>query len=168
MSYTDEQKIEHITELQRYLHGIDMKRGRQPGVIPDGIYGENTKAAVSEFQRDHRLPVTGETDTVTWDEVVKEYLHLRGSEPREFRVFPSADFVSHNGSKGMIVWIIQLIIAELADRYDNIRKVTVNGEYTDDTAESVKQFQVIYGQPCTGDVDLNTWNLLIAVWEQQS
>ena len=32
--------------------------GQSPSVVPDGIYGPNTTAAVTAFQRRHGLPVT--------------------------------------------------------------------------------------------------------------
>ena len=60
--YTDEQKKSHIMELQRYLHGLNMHKGNEPAVIPDGVYGERTTAAVSLFQRENGIPVTGKTD----------------------------------------------------------------------------------------------------------
>lgn len=38
-------------------------------VIPDGVYEEQTMAAVMAFQKDHGLPVTGITDQATWDAI---------------------------------------------------------------------------------------------------
>ncbi|MBO5701655.1 MAG: peptidoglycan-binding protein [Clostridia bacterium] len=39
----------------------------------DGIYGPETRDAVSELQARYLLPVTGETDKLTWNAVVRLY-----------------------------------------------------------------------------------------------
>ena len=166
MPYTEQQKKQHITELQRYLHGIDMSRGKLPAVIPDGIYGEITKSAVSEFQREHGLSATGETDTATWDEIVKEYLSIN-TEPRELAVFPSPDYICKAGCSGMIVSVIQLILFDLSRSYDNLKKIDVTGEYTPETTSAVKIFQEKSGLPDTGEVDSATWNMLVSSSEHK-
>lgn len=39
----------------------------------DGIYGTETRDAISELQARYLLPVTGETDKLTWNAVVRLY-----------------------------------------------------------------------------------------------
>ncbi len=167
MPFTNEQKREHIRELQRYLHGIDMSRGKLPAVIPDGVYGERTAAAVADFQREKGLPATGKTDGETWDMIVKEYLTEMGEKPVPFSVFPSADYVCHKGCGGVLVWVIQSILAELGKRYDNMMIIKVNGDYTAETEAAVKNFQKICGLSLTGSVDSTTWNLLLVCYEHK-
>ena len=41
-------------------------------MIPDGIYGPETMAAVTHFQRKHGLPATGVTNQATWEAIVAE------------------------------------------------------------------------------------------------
>ena len=68
--YTAQQKKDHIREIQTYLHFIARTDGSIPVVIPDGIYGDETTAAVTAFQRLYNLPQTGEVDKGTWDRIV--------------------------------------------------------------------------------------------------
>lgn len=167
MPFTNEQKREHIRELQRYLHAIDLSRGKLPAVIPDGVYGERTAAAVADFQRENGLPATGKTDSETWDLIVREYLEEMGERPMPLSVFPSADYVCHKGCGGVLVWAIQSILAELGRRYDNMPDIKVNGDYTDETENAVRIFQKICGLSLTGNVDSRTWNLLLVCWEHK-
>lgn len=162
--YTDEQRKSHIMELQRYLHGIDMQRGKAPAVIPDGIYGKRTRAAVSDFQRENGIPVTGKTDSETWDAIVNEYVR-KMNKPSAVNVFPSPDYVCGIGCGGVLVWVIQLMLSELGRRYDNMAEIGVNGDYTAETAAAVRGFQRICGVNITGDVNCETWNLLVGCYD---
>lgn len=161
MAYTDQQKRQHIAELQRYLHTLEMKGGNGVTVIPDGVYGTVTSSAIKDFQNDHGLPATGDTDSATWNEVVKEYRNIMAREPIPYPVFPSADYVCKKGSTGTIVYVIQAILYELGNIYDNITGVDVCGNYTPATIKAVEEFQKKLGLPCTGEVDSMTWNSLL-------
>ena len=61
-----------VRSLQTMLRVIAESNRSQPSVIPDGIYGQNTMAAVSAFQRRKGLPVTGVADPTTWDSNVAD------------------------------------------------------------------------------------------------
>ena len=62
-----------IRSLQTMLRVIAQSDERQPNVIPDGIYGNQTMKAVTAFQRNNSLPATGITDQATWEAIVAVY-----------------------------------------------------------------------------------------------
>ena len=62
-----------IRSLQTMLRVIAEDDPTHLRIVPDGIYGPETTAAVSTFQRKHGLPVTGVTDHATWEAVVGVY-----------------------------------------------------------------------------------------------
>ena len=62
-----------IRSLQTMLRTIAHADETLVRLVPDGIYGPNTVQAVREFQRQQELPVTGETDNATWDQIVAVY-----------------------------------------------------------------------------------------------
>lgn len=160
MAYTALQKKEHIHELQHYLHGISFFDELIPRVNPDGIYGTETAAAVRAFQRRQSIPETGTADPNTWDEVVEVYRFLIDNNPFAYDVFPSATFVLGEGDSGLLVYIIQAMLNDIAGRFDNMPAVTVDGRYGAETAEAVRHFQRNTGLPQSGRVDVSTWNLL--------
>ena len=71
-----------VRSLQTMLRVIAQHNSTHPDVIPDGIYGPETVAAVSAFQQLHALPITGITDQNTWEAIVEavSYTHLRAHE----------------------------------------------------------------------------------------
>ncbi len=51
MAYTNEDRRNHIRELQRYLYSLSFYDETMPQVVPDGIYGRETALAVRAFQQ---------------------------------------------------------------------------------------------------------------------
>ena len=62
-----------IRSLQTMLRVIAENDSSYVRTIPDGLYGPETVRAVTVFQRNHGLPVTGVTDQATWDALVAVY-----------------------------------------------------------------------------------------------
>ena len=157
MTYSEDQKSRHITELQRYLYSISHYNEKIPRIFPDGIYGPETTQAVKAFQHDYNLPVTGEIDSATWDRLIEVYLDYN-KDAIFLEVFP-ANFVLDPGSEGPIVYIIQTIINTLSLRFDNIIPVKVNGVYNKETQNAVNSFKKISGTDNGIEgVDTDTWN----------
>ena len=152
-----------IAELQRYLREIHHNDRRIPLVNPDGIYGDETRAAVSEFQRLYGLPITGATDLMTWDAVYREYINAYDmrADPHPISPFPRDDnYVIKDGEHSDIVTIVQFMLRLLGDIYDGIGGKEPEGVYNESTAADIREFQRITGLPITGDIDKATWNAL--------
>ncbi|MGN0622091.1 MAG: peptidoglycan-binding protein [Porcipelethomonas sp.] len=157
MAFTNEQKRKHIKEIQRYIYNISHFNKRIPMIVPDGIYGPQTAAAVGSFQREYDLPVTGETDDVTWKKLVQVYFDFNNDTvllevfPKDFELFP--------GDEGIIVYIIQTILEALRRRFDNIPAIVINGVYDKDTQNAISTFKVIAGlENNHPGIDTETWN----------
>ncbi len=61
------------------------------------------------------------------------------------------------GSSGQNVRTIQEQLNSIATHFPKIPKMRVDGEYGQQTAESVRQFQEVFRLPVTGSVDFSTW-----------
>ncbi|MCM1133707.1 MAG: peptidoglycan-binding protein [Ruminococcus flavefaciens] len=164
MPFSNQQKRQHIAELQRYLHAISlMDRDRGiPTIIPDGIYGAETISAVKAFQREYHLAETGNTDSATWNKVVAVYRGLFKIQPLPYPAFPSESFVCAKGDSGKLVYIIQAILYGMGQSYDNFPDIEVSGNFNDDTERAVMKFQKICSIPQNGRVDSITWNMLVS------
>ena len=64
-----------------------------PPVTVDGIFGQNTRAAVLAAQRRFLLPETGTVDAQTWDEIYEQFSGIENTSLRNYEVFPSTSSV---------------------------------------------------------------------------
>ena len=167
MPYTEQQKKEHIRELQTYLYTISMFDKSIPQILPDGVYDEETKNAVEAFQRIYSLPVTGDTDPATWRKITAVYRDYLDGAPSAYHVFPSRSFTVSIGDSGELIYIIQAMLWKAAAWYDNIPSLEVCGEYNEQTAYAVKSFQHCCGLPENGSVDFSTLNMLVRFLESK-
>jgi len=165
MTFTSNQKKQHIRELQTYLHAISFFNDKIPRIIPDGFYGRETAIAVRAFQREYNLPETGNTDFATWNKIVSVYRSLQHGNPMSYDIFPSASYVLKQGDTGLLVYILQAMLDDIGSNYDNMPRVNVTGEFNAETTDALKFFQKRMGMPQTGTLDSGTWNLMIKTSE---
>ena len=67
---------DNVRELQEYLALIGRNIEAIPEIPVTGFYGEQTKNAVSEFQRLYGITVSGAVGPVTWATIAREYDNL--------------------------------------------------------------------------------------------
>lgn len=151
-----------IRSLQTMLRVIAENDPSHPTLVPDGIYGPETMQAVSIFQRRHGLNVTGVADQPTWEAVVSVYepalVEQEDALPLEIILNPRQ--VIRRGERHPNIYIVQAILAVLADTYTSISKPGLTGLLDDATADSLASFQALTGQSMTGNLDKNTWKQL--------
>lgn len=151
-----------VRSLQTMLRVIAEDDGRQPSLIPDGIYGPSTLAAVAAFQRNHGIGVTGVTDQDTWEAIVAEY------EPALTRIGPAQVVevilepgqIIHRGQRDPNIYLVQAILQVLSEIYSSVSPPGMNGILDAPTSESLGAFQAMTGLPQTGELDRITWKHL--------
>lgn len=151
-----------IRSLQTMLRIIAEYDGSIPSVIPDGIYGSQTMAAVSEFQRQHGIPVTGITDQSTWEAIVAAHepalISIDAAQPVE--VILNANQVIRRGERHPVVPLAQAMLQILAEVYGSVGTPSQSGVLDHPTADSISSFQMLSALPMTGDLDKRTWKHL--------
>ncbi len=71
---------EDVRRLQSYLNAIAVYYGDLPTLSEDGIFGSQTRNAVSEFQRLYLFDETGVVDADTWYRIVELYNYIRNQQ----------------------------------------------------------------------------------------
>lgn len=161
--YTESQRRAHIYDLQRFLRRVQLAQGAPQPLAPDGIFGTETAAAVRDFQRRSRLPVTGTADFATWSAIYAAYLALTGGDvlPPAAAFFPPAAAATlSSGDKGPSVFVLQLMLGTAAPHFGNTLPVPLTGEYDADTESGVRTAQGWFQLPTTGITDRATWTAL--------
>lgn len=151
-----------IRSLQTMLRVIAEDDSSLPSVVPDGIYGQTTMAAVTEFQRQQGLPLTGITDQATWDAVVAVYedalIRVAPAEPIEIIIDPGQVFAL--GDEGPYIFLIQSLLIWLSRDYESIAAPDHNGILDQKTSDALSEFQKLSGLEQTGSLDKITWKSL--------
>lgn len=151
-----------VRSLQTMLRVIARDRSWAPDIVPDGIYGQDTLSAVSAFQRQFGLPVTGVTDQETWEAIVDEYeealIRVGKAEPIEILLNPGQVF--RRGDRSPYLYLAQGMLTVLSEEYINLQKPDHTGVLDGITAESLADFQILTGLPSTGELDRKTWKHL--------
>ena len=152
-----------IRSLQTMLRVIAEDDPRLPTVVPDGIYGPTTMQAVSAFQRQYSLPVTGITDQATWDQIVAIYepalIRIGPAEPIEIILEPGEVF--RLGDSNAYIYLLQSILIQLSNDNPTISPPEHNGVLDDPTSQALAAFQLLAGLPPTGELDKITWKFLV-------
>lgn len=131
-------------------------------VIPDGIYGSQTRNAVSAFQRKFGIPVTGVTDQATWERIVAEQapalVRLSSAQPLQLILNPNQ--VIRRGERHPYLYLVQSMLTALAQIYGSILAPGISGVLDEATADALATFQYLSALPQSGELDKITWKHL--------
>lgn len=151
-----------VRSLQTMLRVLAEHDNRYNSVIPDGIYGPQTVAAVSVFQRNHGIPVTGVTDQATWDAVAAEYepalIQVIETQPLDIILNPNE--ILRRGDRSPYLYVAQALLLVLSQVYASVGTPSQSGILDAPTADSLASFQALSGLPMTGNLDKITWKHL--------
>ena len=151
-----------VRSLQTMLRVLAEHDDRYVTVVPDGIYGQTTMAAVSNFQQIHGLPVTGVADQDTWEAVVRNYepalVLVTEAQPVEIILNPNE--VLRRGDASPYLRVAQALLWVLSEAYSSIGRPGQSGVLDAATSDSLSSFQALNGLPMTGELDKITWQQL--------
>ena len=152
-----------IRSLQTMLRTISLFNDEYERIIPDGIYGPETQTAISTFQRNRGLPVTGITDRRTWEEIVRQYdeavVSLSPAQPVDFEMRNELPY--SRGDHSARVKMAQCMLCWIADRYACVCPPNDSGTMDEMMVNSVSEFQNLNALPVTGKLDKTTWKHLV-------
>lgn len=155
-----------IRSLQTMLRVLAAVDARYQDVVPDGVYGEKTAAAVSQFQRLHALPVTAATDQNTWNRIVDVFLR-RGAV-----VLPASPLsivwqphqTIRPGQTNNHLFLIQSMLLSLHRFYPAMPLVTVTGAHDAPSVAATVWLQQKSGLLSDGVIDQTTWLYLTSLY----
>ena len=152
----------NIYELQSFLRYISQYIDDIPSVVPDEIYGPETKEAVIAVQRKVGLPQTGEADFETWTAIVELYDELikRHAFPKPIYGYPPEIPHLKEGDDFEEIYLLQIMLRRIAKIFKNVTMPDLTGVYDAKTVQAVEDFSRLYGIESNGMVDRELWNIL--------
>lgn len=148
-----------IRSLQTMLRTIASVEPNQMNVMPDGIYGPQTAAAVRSFQRRQGLNPTGTADPATHERLVQEYeqAYIQAQKAHPVQITLEPGQVLRRGERNSHIYLAQSMLTVLHLLDNAIPAPPHTGILDPETAEAVAVFQTIAGLPPTGEIDKRTW-----------
>lgn len=151
---------EPVRILQYYLSVLSYFNPSLKEVPINGVFGEETRLAVSEFQLFYGLPVTGVVNAETWNTLSRIYIETIASLPPGYqgeraKFYPG--FFLSEGMENESVRDFQTYLSVIAQNYPEIPEVPVTGVFGTETRDAVYTFQRLFGLPQNGAVGPITW-----------
>jgi len=152
-----------IRSLQTMLRVIAEDDSRLPTVVPAGIYGPSTMTAVTAFQRQEGIAVTGIVDQLTWERIVAAYepalIRVGKAEPIEIVMDPGQVF--RIGDSNPYIYLLQSMLTQLSKDHAVISPPGHSGVMDESTSSSLAAFQELAGLVITGELDKITWKHIV-------
>lgn len=149
-----------IRELQRYLLEISYATDGIPHLSIDGIYGKETREAVSLFQMRNGLAATGEADFATWQEIYRQFLYAREARTGRPVLLPPLSLPLALHARGSEVMVLQTLLAAMREVVPAIPTLSQNGHFDAETQRALRAYQTYRRLPPSGILDGETWALL--------
>ena len=155
-----------VFEMQSYLRNIGRLDSDISTVVPDGIFGEETTAAVKSFQKKYGLAETGIVDFAVWESIKNKSAEavFTYSEPAQVAPIKNSDLPLITGTDNALVYTLHLMLNSVAARYKNFTPLPVQSAFDSATQEQVRLWQRVAALEESGQVDKKTWNSLAAMY----
>ncbi|MBQ8641508.1 MAG: peptidoglycan-binding protein [Clostridia bacterium] len=137
---------------------------------PDGVFDNDTDAAVRAFQEIFSLTPDGIVGRATWYAVIRTAaavtrlaeLNAAGIDAEDVMNRQPEDL--REGDTGTGVMELQYFLSFIGTFNNFIQPVPMDGIFGSRTRQSVEDFQRAYGLPATGIVDTRTWTELFRAY----
>ncbi len=156
-----------VLAIQVRLNRISKNYPAIPKISPtDGIFAEETEAAVRAFQSIFGLTVDGLVGNATWYAIGRVYAAVKrlndlaseGVTPDEVTNIVSTEL--DIGDTGRGVYELQYFLNFIANFNESVPYIEVDGIFGPRTEAAVKAVQQLYGLEPTGVVTLETWDYI--------
>ncbi len=162
------QSGEGVRIVQFMLSYISQYENTVPPLTVNGDFDQATEETVKGFQRTYGLSDTGIVDERTYARIFDVYNAIVLSLPESTfvgvaRPFPG--YVLGVGISNEYVTYLQEYLNKIAEVFDSVPSVTVNGTFDTATENAVKAVQTLAGIEPSGRVRAETWDAVAELYE---
>lgn len=142
-----------VREVQKYLLVISQTEEYPVAVIVDGVYGDNTRAAVSVFQRRNGIAPTGAVDIITFYALEEQYSKIIEATVASEAVIDRSLYPLQIGDSSEDVSILNSYIRALNISYPDLPFPESGSFFSKKTEDAVKNLQSRMLRDENGEVD---------------
>lgn len=140
--YNMNNKKDAVREIQKYLLEISESDNSDICRISvDGVFGDETKKAVCEFQSEQGLPPTGIVDRLTYDALYAAYKEALMKRKEKQHFISAAAFPFSRGDQAPEVLILHLILNELRREYRDLPRMPMSDYFGKDTERALMKME---------------------------
>ena len=158
-----------ILQIQRILRYLQYDADGLAKIKPSGLYDDDTRDSVTQFQNKYGLAPTGIVDSETWDLLFKIEQARRDASQlaKGVKIFPmdSSYYILPN-SKDNNLFVIQYMLNEIRNHHDDMDEIEINGIYDKPTVDAIKTLQRKSLMDANGLIDSKTLNILSSEFER--
>ena len=157
-----------IIQIQRILRELELLEGDYSAVPLSGVYENETRESVAEFQARYGLEATGIVDYETWELLHRVRDRLKGElgEIRRVQLIPSKrEFLIYPGQRNDILYVIQYMLSQISTQDSSLEAVSYTGVYDKETEDAIRAFQRKRLIDANGIIDAQTLEALFDEYE---
>ncbi len=133
-----------IMQIQRILRDLELLENEFSSVPISGVYENETRDAVAEFQSKYGLETTGIVDYETWELLHNVYnsTRIERNGIRKVQLVPSrGEFAIFPNQREDIIYVIQYMLSQISVHYDEFGEIAFTGIYDEQTQNAIRAFQ---------------------------
>ena len=156
-----------VDDLQYYINYLSQYYSTIPPVNIDGVFGDETLAAVIDMQNTFGLNPDGVVGEETWETMYRAYLGIIETIPVEYvqgQTIPFGGVILRLGAQSDSVRVLQQYINYIAETFPEINAVDVTGYFGTNTRAAVIELQQLLGLNASGSVDAVTWDAITSLY----
>ena len=139
--YRINDRVTPIREIQSYLRGIGYS---SYPINTNGVYDDNTRAAVTDFQERSEISATGEVDLYTFERLRDEFKAKGIARRVTNELAPTTVFPLLRGTVDDVMTHINSMMSSLLDYYGMTHSIRVGRSFSKETAEGAAILRSIY------------------------
>ena len=157
-----------IAELQRYLLEISYATEGFPHLSIDGIYGDETRAVVTQFQARNGLTQSGEADFATWQEIYRQFAAAREARLGRPLLLPPGSLPLALHASGSEVLLLQVLLNGMRETMPQIPHLHQSGHFDIETGRALRAYQAQSNLPASGILDEESWARLTRDYQSRN
>ena len=156
--YKQSDRISAIKEIQKFLYLLsDSKYKSIPRVPIDGVFDDETKAAVIAYQKEKQITPSGAVDHETFVSLYSDYSEIINDSNTNGFIFGDGKFPLKEGDRNEDVRALNIIINELSKTYRQITEIDVSSYFSANTGDAIEEITEIFLYPRSRALDKNLY-----------